>query len=165
MTEFLAFMCLACGQAEVKAPDAEEVLKLALKQRQAITKFAGTFKFSLEKNDAKNTSLGYAFRTWIDGNKQRQDLLNAGDTLNVECRNCEQEGQFIRFHSVESPKRIVSIEYGTMPRGDKKGDHNYGNLIFTDPRQLWACRLPPVASSTRTSSIRTRRVRPNASDS
>jgi hypothetical protein len=129
MREVFAFLVTLALQGDGQ-PSAEKVLELALKQRQAITKFTGTFKCDMEKNNAQTRK--FAFTFWLDGKKLRQDKL-VGNRI-TDCRNCEKDGQFIHFNSTKVQGNPVSMEFGTMPGDGKKGDTNYQNMFFYDPR-------------------------------
>ena len=72
-------------------------------------------------------------RWFLDGDKLRQDRLDNGKIEDLKCRNCEKEGQFIRFINQGKP---VYMEYGTMPGDGRRGDGNYRNLFLIDPRVL-----------------------------
>ena len=70
---------------------------LALKQRQGITTMAGTFDFRIEEPKEKIAVRNWKFRSFLDGNKLRQDL--GGEIISqTQCLNCEKEGQYIYYH-------------------------------------------------------------------
>lgn len=116
-------------------PSAEDVLKLAMKQRQSISKFAGTFKFAVEEPNAKKAKYELNFRIWLDGIQLRQDDLTDGQARGIRGRNCEKEGQYVHAPNlVKEAGGKVAIQFGTMPAEGKKGDHNFGNIFFVDPR-------------------------------
>lgn len=138
-TELLALLATVALQGDGPLPSAEKALELAIKQRQSITKFAGTFKFvrdesAPKKAGAKEFSTVSARRFWLDGIQLREDRFVADRIQSIQCRNCEKAGQFIRFHNVKIGANPVMIELGTMPGDGVKGDPNYRNLFFTDPR-------------------------------
>jgi hypothetical protein len=121
-----------------QGPTADEVLKLAIKQRQAITRFSGTLRFRVEEpesNRAKEFERTYRF--WLDAIQLRQDELSGEQVLAINCRNCEKKGQYIRCPTMNKDERAkVSIEFGSMPGEGRKGDANYHNMFLLDPRVI-----------------------------
>lgn len=124
---------MSFGQEPPKMPTGEEALQLALKQRQAITKVAATFRSRMEKPGQKEPWQGksrpeWSVRFWLDGNKLRNDELTAPHSF--QCLNCPKDGQFIFFMNIKPDPAhpVVAVELRKIT--------NAGTLNLTDPRVL-----------------------------
>ncbi len=122
MTGIIAILALFTAGQGAKTPDPGEILELALKQRQGIKTFAGTFRWTLTKSGG--TTSDWGLRLWLDGKRLRQDRLAGEGVKEITCINCEKEGQFIQFHSADK----VSVQY------EKMDSANYRDIMLVDPR-------------------------------
>lgn len=114
----------ALSHSDTEPPSGEQILQLALKQRQAITKMTATFNGVLEQPDKKPPTKKTVSRYWIDGNQLRNDR-----PTEILSFNSPKEGQYIRFHpsGPTGPKVALVIGLIKEPRG---------MLFSVDPRVL-----------------------------
>jgi hypothetical protein len=137
MFKSLLFAAFAL-QVQVKQPSPTpvKVLELALEQRRSVSQFAGTFQINTQQPQNKGKETTASFRIWLSGNQLRHDTFRGAIVNRNICRNCEKDGQFIRYHNAKFANKSVYLEYGTMPGNGRAGDPNFRNLLFIDPRVM-----------------------------